>query len=368
MKLSDLIQSATAHELPRDDLAERITSGEFEKKRSISLKRTLVCGLTAVMILTASVSAYVGIRGGFDIVFGEDADRLASAPDVTVVTSGNEDVVFEFTQAYCDEYNLHLGGRLITPEPLGRASEHDYRALCEISLDGKDGITTMMYIYPEGSCEATFYINPISFRSEMESLHDGVMDVGVKVRFIYDDQHPEGQTYYMEDYMLYDGEWEYALSVPTTLAEMVLLDQSIGNETVRVDKITATPFSITFEGEGFIEILEGSQIDPDYVPTEEILEKFRRSGGDPIGRKGVLYENELTFVLEFADGSMLGGGLTTLDVHYTMYDVTDTKASFSFSKPIHVDEIVKILITGDHYTIEDDPTVHYDIYLEIPLK
>ncbi len=375
MKLSDLIQSATAHELPRDDLAERITAGNFEKRKRVSLKRVLVCGMAAVMLLTASVSAYVGMRGGFDIVFGEDADRLASAPDVTVVANGNEDVVFEFTQAYCDEYNLHLGGKLTTPEPLGWASEHEYKAICDITINGQGPILTEIIIFPEGT-ESLFYINPICYVDRIQGMmkitEEDRLDVEVSIRYIFD--APNISSFSPVDYVLYDGEWIYSMQIGVTTDDQLVYSETYSADAygLRVDNMLLTPFSVTLEGEGFTEIGSRVAYDPNYVPSDEVLAAFEKSGKTPNIGAYEYYIKDRTIMFVLEDGSVIGGSSNlanaNTDIRIINRDIEDTKALIVFNKPVDPSSIVKILITGDHYKLFDDPTVHYDTYLEIPLK
>lgn len=219
MKLNEMITEATKQDYVGCDadsiLAQAQTTMTVRPRRSGIKKIILIAA--AICLVVGSISAAT-LLSGFETAFGHKIDT--GHVEVLSSSTDNPDVIWNITETWFDEYNLQIGGTVITPEPLDPAG--DYRIFCYFRKPGEESWSSILggHIFQSNTCESAFILSSnTSGRGDGTFKRPGFEDdeITLELKFCWfiDDTkipHDNGQ-YYMEDFEVIPGKWEYTVKM-----------------------------------------------------------------------------------------------------------------------------------------------------------
>ena len=135
MKLKEIITEATTQDYvgcDADSILAKAQDQVTAHPRYSGIKKVILIA-AALCLVIGSISA-AAILSGFETAFGHKIDT--GHVEVLSTSTDNLDVVWNITETWFDEYNLQIGGTVITPEPLDPAG--DYRIFCYFRKPGEE--------------------------------------------------------------------------------------------------------------------------------------------------------------------------------------------------------------------------------------
>jgi len=352
IRLSELIIKATDADLKGSDMESIINIAKAGKNPRIKSEkhhfRTAAAIAAVFCILTASVSAALKLTG-FDTVFDVPVDRGSVV--VLESSSTNSDVEWDITDVWFDEYNLHIGGSVTTPEPLD--TDGRYIALCYYRQphEEKNGIMAA-YIYPtEGENTAPFYMQSYHARGDdggFERIGYSGDRVTLELKFMYlhdTSEMPENTEIQIKDYTVIDGEWTYTAELKSADNTAVSLKKryeaaSLEGGILRVDEIFINPFTMKLTGENFTYTYKAA-VKNEYGEYSDVTER----------------QGFYSVWLRFDDGRLLGkeSGLYADNTNRVEFsEESENGLLFCFDKPIDTDSIKSVMIVRNYIHTEKD--------------
>lgn len=340
-----MILEATAHDTAAGDIAairQAIDAPPPAVNRHKS-RKILLAVAAVVCLLTVSLSAATLLSG-----FGEGFQTPLEPGNAEIVPgeSTNRDVEWKITEVWFDEYNLFIGGTLITPEPLEVGRE--YNAKCRIGavdepLENLRYVAGNVRIYPNGTTEIPFLVE-----RRVTLQHEGDLSIPVKngipgdstsLQIIFSHLHdhtrareennPDGDNNYEYqplDYLVYPGEWAYVAEMTSGAQGKVELQGPFAGKdalggSFTVDSVYLTRFTLEINGDN--------------------LKSPYHSA------KGGIAESDYIVWLKMKDGTLAlkGHGAYSADsIHPYMKNQNRTQYVITFHEPLEVEQIESILL------------------------
>jgi len=341
MKLNEIIAEAekqTYAHCDADSILAQAQTTMTTRPRSSCIKKIILIA-TAICLVVGTISA-VTVLGGFETAFGQKIDT--GHVEVLSSSTDNPDVVWNITETWFDEYNLQIGGTVITPQPLDISGDH--RVFCYYKIPGEDTFRLMPgYIFPSGENESAFLV-----RGGTVGHGDGIFtrtgfdgdQVTLELKFcmLYDYAlipHINGESYFIEDYITIPGEWTYTVHLESHDEQVIHWSgrqesQVPTSSEAVVATVTINAFSMEITGEN---------LTYSYNSTE--------------GRQ----ETGIGVWLKMKDGTYLNKGNgnfahTENRVEYSK--TTEEVLIFCFENPIDINEVESVILFADWLTIPAD--------------
>lgn len=341
MKLNEMITEATKQDYVGCDadsiLAQAQTTMTVRPRRSGIKKVILIAA--AICLVIGSVSAAT-LLSGFETAFGHKIDT--GHVEVLSSSTDNPDVVWNITETWFDEYNLQIGGTVVTPEPLDPTGDH--RVMCYYKIPGEEEHHLMPgYIFPSGGNESAFLVSGGTYGhgdgTFSRTGFDGE-EVTLELKFcmLYDYAqipHVDGESYFIEDYITIPGEWIYTVDLESRDEQVIHWNgrqesQAPASSEAVVTAVTINAFSMEITG-------------------ENLTYSYDTTDGTAEASIGVW--------LKMKDGTYLnksaGNFASTANrVEYGKY--TDDFMIFCFEQPLDPNEVESVILHADWMTIPAD--------------
>ena len=337
MKLNELIMEATKNDFAgcdADSILAAVQCKHTASPRPISWKKAVLIA-AAFCLFAGTVSAAALLSG-----FGKAFDKPVDTGHVAILSAAtdNEEVVWNITETWFDEYNLHIGGTVTTPEPLDPAGDH--RVMCYFQVPGEEEHHLMPgYIFSSGECESPFVIsggtvghgNGIFTRT---GFAEDEIILDIKLCLLHDYAlvpKIDGQSYFMEDYVTVPGEWAYTVKLVSRDSNVVTWN---GRAESRVpDSSEAVVTSVMLNA--FTLEVKGENLTYSYDSTE--------------GRK----ETPVGIWLKMKDGTLLekrSGIYANHEIFAEYGKETDDFIIRCFDNPIDPSEVESIILHAEWAT------------------
>ncbi len=336
MKTAEGIREAMKKDLEAGEVNAILTAAKAEKHTGIPKKSRKVLVLAAaVCLLTVSVSA-AAVLSGFGTAFAVPLET--GGVEVLDVRSTNEDVSWEITEVWFDEYNLYLGGNVTTPEPLDM--EGEYKAICYVR-EPEDAFSMMILdIFPNGTLSSPFVMQTTNTGKDNGNLgRIGVTgeEIILEVSFaLFHDQNqkPEVLASDRPEFLAYPGRWVYTLAFTKQAEEGILVDDGFtakgtDGDTVTVDSVRINPFTLEITG-------------------EHLTYRRENSTGESV--------TDYIIWLKMEDGTLLGKenwNFANMDNRFESRYTDDTRILCCFDNPVDLTQIQSILFVSDWATFPD---------------
>lgn len=219
MKLNEMITEATKQDYvgcDADSILAQAQTTMTVRPRLSGIKKVILIA-AAICLVIGSVSAAT-LLSGFETAFGHKIDT--GHVEVLSSSTDNPDVIWNITETWFDEYNLQIGGTVITPQPLDPA--RDYRIFCYFRSPGEELWSGILngHIFQSNTCESAFILSSnTSGRGDGTFKRPGFEDDEITLElkfcwFIDDTKIPhDNDQYYMEDFEVIPGKWEYTVKM-----------------------------------------------------------------------------------------------------------------------------------------------------------
>ena len=341
MKLNEMITEATKQDYvgcDADSILAQAQTTMTVRPRLSGIKKIILIA-AAICLVIGSVSAAT-LLSGFETAFGHKIDT--GHVEVLSTSTDNPDVVWNITETWFDEYNLQIGGTVITPEPLDISGDH--RVMCYYKIPGEETFRLMPgYIFPSGENESAFIVRGRTVRHG-----DGVFtrtgfagdQVTLELKFCMLHDYAlipqiDGESYYIEDYITVPGEWIYTVDLESHDEQMIhwsgrLESQVPSSSEAVVTSVTLNAFSMEITGEN---------LTYSYNTTD--------------GRQ----ETEIGIWLKMKDGTYLEkatGNFANTDNRMEYRKNTGTSIISCFENPIDINEVESVILFADWLTIPAD--------------
>ena len=341
MKLKEIITEATMQDYigcDADSILAKAQDQATAHPRYSGIKKVILIA-AALCLIIGSISA-AAILSGFETAFGHKIDT--GHVEVLSSSTDNPDVVWNITETWFDEYNLQIGGTVITPEPLDISGDH--RVMCYYKIPGEETFRLMRgYIFPSGENESAFLV-----RGGTVGHGDGVFtrtgfdgdQVTLELKFCMLHDYAlipqiDGESYYIEDYITVPGEWIYTVELKSHDEQVIhwsgrLESQVPSSSEAVVTSVTLNAFSMEITGEN---------LTYSYNTTD--------------GRQ----ETEIGIWLKMKDGTYLEkttGNFANTDNRMEYRKNTGTSIISCFENPIDINEVESVILFADWLTIPAD--------------
>ncbi|MBQ8368410.1 MAG: DUF4179 domain-containing protein [Clostridia bacterium] len=341
-----MILAAMEHDVTActaDKVLDAMKQEKSHAKRGFNWKKTMILA-AAVFLMAVSVSAAAWFSA-----FGTVFDVPVDSGNVKILNliSTNEDVQWEITEVWFDEYNIHIGGTVTTPEVLDPDGE--YMALCYFREPGDEeyGIMTA-YVLPDGTdTTVPFIMNGGSGKNPLrdvdrEGFAEDTVTLEMEMSLFHDKSEvPQDGMYYLEDYLVYQGEWKITAEFTSQDDTAVSVNSRVtgvdaDGTAVTVESLHLTPFTLELIGENL---------------TDSTIVWVKLNNGTYLGKENGLYAN------------------TENRIEYRRMD--DGKYIFCFEKPIDPTRVESVILAENwEYRHHGDGSVQelWHTILEIPIE
>ncbi|MBR5871060.1 MAG: hypothetical protein IKZ09_08490 [Clostridia bacterium] len=341
MKLKEIITEATMQDYigcDADSILAKAQDQATAHPRYSGIKKVILIA-AALCLIIGSISA-AAILSGFETAFGHKIDT--GHVEVLSSSTDNPDVVWNITETWFDEYNLQIGGTVITPEPLDISGDH--RVMCYYKIPGEETFRLMRgYIFPSGENESAFLV-----RGGTVGHGDGVFtrtgfdgdQVTLELKFcmLYDYAlipQIDGESYFIEDYITVPGEWIYTVELKSHDEQVIHWSgrqesQVPASSEAVVTSVTLNAFSME---------INGTNLTYSYNTIN--------------GRQ----ESEIGIWLKMKDGTYLEkstGNFANTDNRMEYRKNTGTSIISCFENPIDINEVESVILFADWLTIPAD--------------
>lgn len=336
MKLNEIILEATRHDLDGTD-ADSILALAWEKNINthgfIGWRKAVLIA-AAVFLFAVSVSAAALLSG-----FGEAFDRPVDTGHVKVLSAAtdNEEVTWNITETWFDEYNLHIGGTVITPEPLDPAGDH--RVMCCFKLQGDTEYRPVTgYIFPSGDKESAFIVSGGTAENgdgtfTRTGFEEDEITLELKFCLLHDYAlvpQIDDQSYFIEDYVTFPGEWNYTVLLRSSDSAVSLNrryeSQAADSSNAVVTSIMLNSFTLEITG-------------------ENLTYTYNTTGGPA--------ETSLGVWLRMKDGTLLGksrGVFANTENRVEYSKETSEYMILCFEQPVDPEEVEAVVFHADWAT------------------
>ncbi len=256
MKLNEIILAATEKDLAgcdADSILARAKQMPARRKLAGWKKALIIAAAACLFVGTASAAV---LLSGFGTVFERPVDP--GHVEVLDENTDNGEVVWKITETWFDNYMLHIGGTVTTPEPLDPNGE--YMVLCYFK---EPGATTHYalpgYIFPSGGRESAFIFSGSSgWDAENYSVptgfRDGEITLELRICYFHDFALVPETGGNIADYVIIPGEWSYTVRLESRDENIAVADgryESLwpDRSSAVVTSVRLTTFSLEIIGE-----------------------------------------------------------------------------------------------------------------------
>ena len=341
MKLNEIINEATQQDYIGCDadsiLAQAQTTMTVRPRRSGIKKVILIAA--AICLVVGSISAAT-ILGGFETAFGHKIDT--GHVEILSSSTDNPDVIWNITETWFDEYNLQIGGTVITPQPLDISGDH--RVMCYYKIPGEEKHHLMPgYIFASGENESAFLVSGGTVgHGDGTFTRTGFDEEKVTLELKFCILHDyalvpktDGESYFIEDYITIPGEWTYTVDLESRDEQVLRWNgrqesQAPASSEAVVTAVTINAFSMEITGEN---------LTYSYNTTE--------------GRR----ETEIGVWLKMKDGTYLNkeaGNFANTENRVEYRKNTGEIIIYCFENPIDPNEVESLILFADWLTIPAD--------------
>jgi len=336
MKTADVIREAMKKDLAAGEMEVILAAAGTEKRTGIPKQtRSMLIIAAAVCLLTVSVSA-AAILSGFGTAFTVPLET--GGVEVLDVQSTNEDVSWEITEVWFDEYNLYIGGNVTTPEPLDM--EGEYKAICYVKEPGKAFSMMILDIFPNGMLSAPFVMQTTNTSKDNGNRGRIGVDGGetvLEVRFsLFHDKNKKPKVLSSDrpELLTYPGQWIYTIAFTQQMEEGIFVEKvytadGADGAAMVVDTIWINAFTLKMTGNHMTYYRETSD-----------------------GER----ETDYMVWLKMEDGSLLGkecGNFANTDNRFEHIDTDTNRILCCFDNPVDPAGIESILLVADWATFTD---------------
>ena len=345
MKLKEIINESTKQDFIGCDADSILTQAQSKKTtppRHSGIKKVVLIA-AAICLVIGSVSA-TALLGGFETAFGQKIDT--GHVEVLSSSTDNPDVVWNITETWFDEYNLHIGGTVVTPEPLDPTG--DYRIMCYYKIPGEEEHHVMPgYVFPSGENESAFFVSGGTYGhgdgTFSRTGFDGE-EVTLELKFcmLHDyTQIPEiDGHYFIEDYITIPGEWTYTVKLESRDEQVVYWSgrqesQAPASSSAVVTSVMLNAFSMEITGENLTYSYHAAENgDVDAIKEISVGVWLKMKDGTIIGKETGIFANN------------------TNRAEYSKR--TNDFMIFCFEQPINLNEVASVILFTDWLTIPAD--------------
>lgn len=374
MKLNEMITEAIKQDVASGEMAAiwdkiRETESSVAPPRRHTFKVLLIAA-AIVCLLCTTLSAAASLSG-FEWIFG----RLDGG-SVEIVSSqlSNHEVEWKINEVWFDEYNIFIGGTLITAEPL--KDNHSYSARCRINLLGEsEHRYGEVQIDANGTNKSAFFISCRAEKIYSENYREllipnGLSGSGITLQLHFDELldwtriqeeiQPDANGDYIykkKDFLVSPGEWVYTAQMSSGDQNKLLLqDEFAGIDTngisFTVDSVEITSFTVKINGKDMIySILKTTEVG--WVPVKS-------------------NDTDAQFLvwIKMKDGTLLGKGCGVLAQtekhHIFMSSSSPEQYILCFDTPIDVSQVESLLLVQDWGFTAEGTTYHEPSYANEP--
>lgn len=339
MKLNEIILAAT-----EKDLAGCDADSILARAKQMPARRKLA-GWKKALIIAAAACLFVGTASAAVLLsgFGTAFDRPVDPGHVEVLdeNTDNGEVVWKITETWFDNYMLHIGGTVTTPEPLDPNGE--YMVLCYFKEPGATTHHALPgYIFPSGGRESAFIFSGRTRwgdTSVLTGFEDSEIMLELRICYFHDVALVPKTGGDIADYVIIPGEWRYTVHLESRDKNIVGADgryESLwpNESSAVVTSVKLTAFSLEINGE---------DLTYSYNTRDE-------------GRK----KAPLLIWLKMKDGTLLfksKGNFANKDSYVQYRECTDESIIYLFGKPIDPTEVESIVFNyGGVFITQATPT------------
>ncbi|MBQ7982447.1 MAG: hypothetical protein IJ302_02675 [Clostridia bacterium] len=341
MKLNEIIAEAekqTYANCDADSILAQAQTTMTSRPRCSGIKKIVLIA-AAICLVVGTISAAT-VLGGFETAFGQKIDT--GHVEVLSSSTDNPDVVWNITETWFDEYNLQIGGTVITPEPLDVSGDH--RVMCYYKIPGEETHRLIRgYIFPSGENESAFIVRGGTVRyGDGTFIRTGFEEENVtlelKFCMLYDYAlvpKNDGESYFIEDYITIPGEWTYTVNLESHDEQVLRWNGRQESLVPASSKAVVTTVTIN----AFSMEITGENLTYSYNSTD--------------GRR----ETGIGVWLKMKDGTYLNkgnGNFAHTENRVEYRKSTDDFLIFCFENPIDPNEIESVILHADWMTIPAD--------------
>ncbi|MBQ7300475.1 MAG: hypothetical protein IJW77_11625 [Clostridia bacterium] len=341
MKLNEIINEATQQDYIGCDadsiLAQAQTTMTVRPRRSGIKKVILIAA--AICLVVGSISAAT-ILGGFETAFGHKIDT--GHVEILSSSTDNPDVIWNITETWFDEYNLQIGGTVITPQPLDISGDH--RVMCYYKIPGEEKHHLMPgYIFASGENESAFLVSGGTVgHGDGTFTRTGFDEEKVTLELKFCILHDyalvpktDGESYFIEDYITIPGEWTYTVDLESRDEQVLRWNGRQESQAPASSEAVVTTVAIN----AFSMEITGENLTYSYNTTE--------------GRR----ETEIGVWLKMKDGTYLNkeaGNFANTENRVEYRKNTGEIIIYCFENPIDPNEVESLILFADWLTIPAD--------------
>ena len=341
MKLNEIINEATQQDYIGCDadsiLAQAQTTMTVRPRRSGIKKVILIAA--AICLVVGSISAAT-ILGGFETAFGHKIDT--GHVEILSSSTDNPDVIWNITETWFDEYNLQIGGTVITSQPLDISGDH--RVMCYYKIPGEEKHHLMPgYIFASGENESAFLVSGGTVgHGDGTFTRTGFDEEKVTLELKFCILHDyalvpktDGESYFIEDYITIPGEWTYTVDLESRDEQVLRWNGRQESQAPASSEAVVTTVAIN----AFSMEITGENLTYSYNTTE--------------GRR----ETEIGVWLKMKDGTYLNkeaGNFANTENRVEYRKNTGEIIIYCFENPIDPNEVESLILFADWLTIPAD--------------
>ncbi|MBE6659690.1 MAG: hypothetical protein E7604_14775 [Ruminococcaceae bacterium] len=345
MKLNEMITEATKQDYVGCDansiLAHAQTTMTVRPRRSGIKKIILIAA--AICLVVGSISAAT-LFSGFETAFGHKIDT--GHVEVLSSSTDNPDVIWNIAETWFDEYNLHIGGTVITPQPLDVSGDH--RVMCYYKIPGEEEHHLMPgYIFASGENESAFLVSGGTVGHgdgtfTRTGFNEEKITLELKFCMLYDYAlvpKIDGESYFIEDYITIPGEWTYTVDLESRDEQVLRWNGRQESQAPASSEAVVTAVAIN----AFSMEITGENLTYSYNTTE--------------GRR----ETEIGVWLKMKDGTYLdkeAGNFANTENRVEYRKNTGEIIIYCFENPIDPNEVESLILFADWLTIPSSGEDH----------
>ena len=341
MKLNEIITEATKQDFvgcDADSILAQAQPTMTVRPRYSGIKKVILIA-AAICLVVGSISAAT-LLSGFETAFGHKIDT--GHVEVLSSSTDNPDVVWNITETWFDEYNLQIGGTVITPEPLDISGDH--RVMCYYKIPGEETQHLMPgYIFPSGEKESAFIVRGGTVgHGDSTFTRTGFDEEKVTLELKFCMLHDyalvpkiDGESYFIEDYITVPGEWTYTVDLESRDEQVLRWNGRQESQAPASSEAVVTTVAIN----AFSMEITGENLTYSYNTTE--------------GRR----ETEIGVWLKMKDGTYLhkeAGNFANTENRVEYRKNTGEIIIYCFENPIDPNEVESLILFADWLTIPDD--------------
>lgn len=341
MKLNEIINEATQQDYIGCDADSILAKAQIQRTarpRYSGIKKVILIA-AAICLVVGSISAAT-LFSGFETAFGHKIDT--GHVEVLSSSTDNPDVIWNITETWFDEYNLHIGGTVITPQPLDVSGDH--RVMCYYKIPGEETQRLMPgYIFPSGEKESAFLVSGGTVgHGDGTFTRTGFDEEKVTLELKFCMLHDyalvpkiDGESYFIEDYITIPGEWTYTVDLESHDEQVLRWNgrqesQAPASSEAVVTAVTINAFSMEITGDN----LTFSYNTTDGKAEASLDVWLRMKDGTYLNKQNGIFAN------------------TENRVEYRK--TTDEFLIFCFENPIDINEVESVILHADWLTIPAD--------------